>query len=215
MPLFYQHTINDGTKIGVWHIVEDEDFFLQKVPLGRDITHWHKRLQHLAGRYLLQHLYPDFPYHLIEIADTRKPFLPNEAYHFSISHCGNYAAVILSKEHRVGIDIELVTPKIEKVKHKFLNDEELIAISNMQSAICKNESTDKPINLLTLLWCCKEAVFKWYGSAGVDFREDIHVKSFEINAEGIINCKFVKDGTVNLSIQYKFFDGLCLAWVAT
>jgi len=215
MPLFYQHTINDGAKIGVWHIAEVENFYLQKVPVGRDITHWHKRLQHLAGRYLLQHLYPDFPYHLIEIADTRKPFLPNEEYHFSISHCGNYAAVIISKEHQVGIDIELLTERVERIKHKFLNEEELIAINNMQSAIGKNELTDKRINLLTLLWCCKEAVFKWYGSAGVDFREEIYLKSFEIKDEGTINCEFVKDKTVLPSIQYKFFDGLCLAWVAT
>ncbi|MDQ6844770.1 MAG: 4-phosphopantetheinyl transferase, partial [Bacteroidota bacterium] len=81
------------------------------------ITHWHKRLQHLAGRYLLQELYPDFPYHLIEIADTKKPFLTGEKYHFSISHCGDYAAVIVSKEMRVGIDIELIRQKIELIKH--------------------------------------------------------------------------------------------------
>jgi phosphopantetheinyl transferase len=214
MPLFYQHTIN-GAKIGVWHIAEDEDFYLQKVSVGREITHWHKRLQHLAGRFLLQHFYPDFPYRLMEIADTRKPFLPNEEYHFSISHCGNYAAVIISKDHRVGVDIELLTEKVERIKHKFLNEEELIAINKMQSAIGKNELTDKPINLLTLLWCCKEAVFKWYGSAAVDFREDIHLKPFELSAEGNIDCEFVKDENVSLSIQYKFFDGLCLAWVAT
>ncbi|HEV8081101.1 MAG TPA: 4-phosphopantetheinyl transferase, partial [Chitinophagaceae bacterium] len=92
MPVLYEH-INDFAKIAIWHIAEEKKFFLQKVPLQREITHPHKQLQHLAGRYLLQHLYPDFPYHLIEIADTRKPFLPDEEYHFSISHCGDYAAV--------------------------------------------------------------------------------------------------------------------------
>src|SRR5450432_3750378 len=107
MPLFYQHTINHTTKIGVWHIAEPESFYLNKVPLPPVITHWHKRLQHLAGRYLLQELFPDFPYHLIEIADTRKPFLRDEKYHFSISHCGDFAAVIISTNSRVGVDIEL------------------------------------------------------------------------------------------------------------
>jgi hypothetical protein len=52
MPLIYQHQINESSHIGVWHIAEAEGFFLQKVPLQREITHWHKRLQHLAGRYL-------------------------------------------------------------------------------------------------------------------------------------------------------------------
>ena len=137
MPLFYQHNINHHTKIAVWHIAETEDFFLSKVPLQNAITHWHKRLQHLAGRYLLQALYPDFPYHLIEIADTRKPFLPNEKYHFSISHCGDYAAVIVSEEKRVGIDIELVTPKIEFIQHKFLSENEIGMVNGQWSIVNK------------------------------------------------------------------------------
>ncbi len=203
MPVFYE-LINDFAKIAIWHIAEDKNFFLKKVPLQREITHPHKQLQHLAGRYLLQYLYPDFPYHLIAIADTRKPFLLNEEYHFSISHCGDYAAVIVSKDHRVGIDIELVSLKVEKIKHKFLNAEEL---SNIQ---------DSQFNIqhLTLLWCCKEAVFKWYGSGGVDFKDDIHLKLFNLKDEkSVIKCEFVKDQKTALEIQHKYFDGLCLAWV--
>ena len=207
MPLFYDK-INGNAKIAIWHIAEEKNFFLQKVPLQREITHPHKQLQHLAGRYLLQHLYPDFPYHLIEIADTRKPFLPNEEYHFSISHCGDYAAVIVSKDHRVGIDIELVTPKVEKIKHKFLNEEEIKLVNGQWSMV------NDEIRLLTLLWCCKEAVFKWYGSGEVDFKDDIHLQPFDLNVdEGIISCEFVKDEKFSLNIQHLFFDGLCLAWV--
>ncbi len=213
MPLFYEH-INDFAKIAIWHIAEEKKIFLDKVPLHREITHPHKQLQHLAGRYLLQHLYPDFPYHLIEIADTRKPFLPNEEYHFSISHCGDYAAVIVSKDHRVGIDIELITAKVETVKYKFLNEEELDAISNGQLEIGNNGSTNQPINLLTLLWSCKEAVFKWYGSGLVDFRKDIFLKSFD-HDNGIINCEFIKDEKISLNIRHAFFEGMCLAWVIT
>jgi hypothetical protein len=60
MPLVYQQNINAVTKMAVWHITETEDFFAT-VPLQKTITHWHKRLQHLAGRFLLKELYPDFP----------------------------------------------------------------------------------------------------------------------------------------------------------
>lgn len=90
----------------------------------------------------------------------------NEEYHFSISHCGDYAAVIVSKDHRVGIDIELVTEKVGRIKHKFLSVEEF---ANIQHSTLNTQH-------LTLLWCCKEAVFKWYGSGGVDFKDDIHLK---------------------------------------
>ena len=214
MPLFYE-LIKGFAKIAIWHIAEEKKFFLQKVPLQREITHPHKQLQHLAGRYLLQHLYPDFPYHLIEIADTRKPFLPNEEYHFSISHCGDYAAVIVSKDHRVGIDIERVTAKVERIQHKFLNEEELEMVAGWRLPV-DSMLTHQHLNFLTLLWCCKEAVFKWIGSGGVDFKNDIHLKPFDLNFDkGIINCEFIKEEKIHLKIKYKFFDGLCLAWVAT
>ena len=121
MPLFYNHTINSTTKLAVWLIQEDEAFFLEKVPVSRKITHPHKRLQHLAGRYLLQFLFPDFPIQLIQVADTRKPFLENESHHFSISHCGEYAAVIVSTSRRVGIDIEIHSDRIHKLEQKFMS----------------------------------------------------------------------------------------------
>ena len=87
MPIFFQHQINETTRLGIWKIEETEDFFKDNVPLHRDVTHPHKRLQHLAGRFLLQFLFPDFPYELIQIADTRKPFLPRRTisfFHFSL-----------------------------------------------------------------------------------------------------------------------------------
>ena len=201
--MFYEH-INDFAKIAIWHIAEEKNFFLRRVPLQRAITHPHKQLQHLAGRYLLQYLYPDFPYHLIEIADTRKPFLPNEEYHFSISHCGDYAAVIVSKDHRVGIDIELVTSKIERVQQKFLSEKELAAIQ---------PATLNP-QLLTLLWSCKEAIFKWYGNGGVDFKKQIRLHTTE-SGKSPLSSEFTKDKTTALEIHHQYFDGLCLAWVIT
>lgn len=208
MPLFYQHNINHHAKIAMWHITETEDFFLSKVPLQNVITHWHKRLQHLAGRYLLQELYPDFPYHLIEIADTRKPFLPDEKYHFSISHCGDYAAVIVSEEKRVGIDIELVTPKIELIKYKFLSEDEIGLVNGQRSML------DGELQLLTLLWNCKEAVFKWYGNRGVDFKKNIIIKKISMNSyDGIVDCFFTKEDETQLKIQYHFFDNVSLAWI--
>jgi phosphopantetheinyl transferase len=202
MPLFYQHTINDTTKLGVWHIAEPERFFLEKVPISNAITHFHKRLQHLAGRYLLQELFHDFPYHLIEIADTRKPFLPNEEYHFSISHCGDYAAVIASTNQRAGIDIELVTPKIKSIKYRFLNDHELDLFYLADE------------KWLTLFWSVKESVFKWYGKGEVDFRKHINIIQADIalNSGGVV-CRFLKNEQVSLNLNYKFFGDACLTWI--
>ena len=117
MPIFFQQQINETTRLGIWKIEETAEFFKANVPQHRDVTHPHKRLQHLAGRFLLQYLFPAFPYELVQIADTRKPFLPNEEFHFSISHCGDYAAAIVSTSKSVGIDIEIPVEKIATIKH--------------------------------------------------------------------------------------------------
>jgi phosphopantetheinyl transferase len=206
MPIFFQHQINEGTRLGIWKIEETEEFFKGNVPQHRDVTHPHKRLQHLAGRFLLQFLFPDFPYHLIEIADTRKPFLPDEQYHFSISHCGDFAAAIVSKDKRVGIDIEIPTPKVENIMHKFLSQEE-------QQQFYKSRLRTPDYRLPTLLWSAKEAVFKWYGNGGVDFRKQIQLKKLHEENE-TIDCFFSKDES-ELSIHYRQFEHLALAWVVS
>ena len=177
MPVFFQHQINDTTRLGIWKIEESEDFFKGNVPLHRNVTHPHKRLQHLAGRFLLQFLFPDFPYDLIQIADTRKPFLPNEQFHFSISHCGDYAAAIVSSDKRVGIDIELVTPRIEKVADKFLHSVEDNFFNEDYLSYLKQWNLDRQVRLefLTLIWTSKEAIYKWYGNGEMDFKNHMQL----------------------------------------
>ena len=209
MPIFFQQQINENTRLGVWKIEESEEFFKGNVPQHRDVTHPHKRLQHLAGRFLLQYLFPDFPYELIQIADTRKPFLPDAQYHFSISHCGDYAAAIVSKESRVGIDVEIPVEKIEKIIYKFLSAKEL-DLFNLVPGAGKVTGADN-FNEVTTLWSAKEAVFKWYGDGGVDFRKQIQLFSQNKEAK-TIDCFFSKSES-ELVVNYKQFDGLVLAWV--
>jgi phosphopantetheinyl transferase len=218
MPIFFQQDIDESTKLAIWKIEEEEAFFLEHVPLQREITHPHKRLQHLAARYLLQYLFADFPINLIKIADTRKPYLEDEAYHFSVSHCGNYAAAIVSKTARVGLDIEVPSPKVEKIKHKFLHEEELAELNTAigKEEISQYQDNPKPPTLnskLTLLWSCKEAVFKWWSYGNVDFSEMIRVEGFDIKPAGSIAAKFFSQQPIALKLHYQLFENLCLAWV--
>lgn len=203
MPIFFQQQINENTRMGIWKIEETEEFFKGNVPLHREVSHPHKRLQHLAGRFLLQFLFPDFPYQLIEIADTRKPFLPDEQFHFSISHCGDYAAAIISRNQRVGIDIEIPVPKILKIQDKFL--------SLAEKRVWDITTDEKLKELTTILWSAKEAVFKWYGNGGVDFRKEIQLQKID-EVNNSINCFFSKNESA-LTINYKLFDGIVLAWI--
>ncbi len=205
MPLLYQQNINESTRLAIWKIAETESFFLSKVPLQREITHPNKRLQHLAGRYLLPFLFNDFPHKEIEIAETRKPFLPNEQYHFSISHCNKYAAAIASRDCRVGVDIEFTTPRLEKIKQKFLHVDELRFVNSQLPA--------QQLKLLSVLWSAKEAMYKWYGAGAVDFSEMMRTFPFQLKQEGKIDAVFMKkDFQYQLLLHYKLMQELTLVW---
>jgi len=201
MPVFFQQQINEQTRLGIWKIEETEDFFKENVPQHRDVTHPRKRLQHLAGRFLLRYLFPDFTYHLIEIADTRKPFLREAQYQFSISHCGNFAAAIVSADKRVGIDIEIPVGKIIRIGDKYLSDTEKEIFSTT-----KNISDS---GLFTLIWSAKESVFKWYGDGEVDFKKHIQLSNLQ---KETIDCYFAKTGS-SLTIFHINFNQLILCWV--
>lgn len=208
MPIYYQQNINDFTQLAVWKIEESESFFTQIVTVQQQVTHPHKRLQHLAGRFLLPYLYPNFPSDLIQIADTRKPYLPNEAYHFSISHCGDYAAAIVSSTQRVGVDVELVTHRVNKIRHKFLHPSEL---SNWDIEAMEEQ---EKFRTLTLLWSAKEAMFKWWGRGDIDFSECMQVEKNTLKSSGILNARFQKDDfTTSLELHYQLSNELSLVWV--
>jgi 4'-phosphopantetheinyl transferase EntD len=220
MPIVYQHNINESTKLAVWHITEPDYFFLEKVPIKKDVSHPHKRLQHLAGRYLLPVLFDDFPLEEILIADTRKPFLENEQYHFSISHCGDYAAAIASRNERVGIDIELVTPKIERVRHKFINEDEMLFLNAEYKAFLEQFGMKEKLEMefLTLLWSAKESIFKWYGSGQMDFKQHMQLNGDMVFKEDeliALPFLFMKEYMRYFTIHAKIFDDLVLAWLHT
>jgi phosphopantetheinyl transferase len=217
MPLFYQHNINRDTKLAIWRMEEPESFFLKKTPLIQDITHPHKRLQHLAGRYLLPILFDDFPVQDILIGDSRKPFLRADRYHFSISHCKDFAAAIGSKTQRVGVDVEITALRILAIGHKFLSQAEFKLLTGKQS-FAENGNPIQHADWLTLLWSAKEAIFKWHGQGGINFIEHIELKEIETGQPDDwirLSFNFQKGTIVPLVVHGKFFNNLALAWVVS
>ena len=212
MAIFFQHSINDHTKLGIWKIEEPESFFLNSVPLKQRVTHPYKRLQHLAGRLLLPELYEDFPLADIIIADTKKPFLEDEKYHFSISHCGNFAGAIASSRNRVGMDIEFMSPRLKGISPKFLNEDERKYLEKWQYMSALH------LQMITIIWSAKEAIFKWYGAGNVDFRKHMVMDGIIIfGSDGWITIPFLfrKDEDISLKVLAKTFNELVVAYVIT
>ncbi len=206
MGLFFRHNINDFTRLAIWKIEEDESFFLNSVPSARDISHPHKRLQHLAGRFLLKYLFPDFPSEEIEIADTKKPYLLNEQYHFSISHGGGYAAAIVSERNRVGIDIELFAEKIKRISHKFLDEDEMDLVEDSMGG--------QNLQMLTTFWSVKESVFKWWSYGNISLKDNIKIRNMEEDPDQIVHVDFLRGGNeFPLQVSFRLFDEMVLCWL--
>jgi phosphopantetheinyl transferase len=205
MPLVYQQNINETAKIGVWHITESEDFFLEFVFPQKEINHPYKRLQHLAGRYLLKKISPDFPLDLIKVNASGKPYLENEICHFSISHSGDYVAVIISETVNVGIDIEKANQKIEKIKNKFSSIQEL--------ELFDNHAIDL-IDSLTMIWSIKEALYKWYGVSMIDFKKHLCIERIQFNNNLIFTeCIIKKNDDNSVSAVTMMIEGNVLTYV--
>jgi phosphopantetheinyl transferase len=205
MPLVYQQNINEHTKIGVWHILETEDFFLEKVTEQYKISHSQKRIQHLAGRYLLFEMSNDISLKDILLTTTGKPFLLDSSYFFSISHSANYVAVIISAKSNVAIDIQHIVPKIESIKQKFLTELEMELLSNL--SISPNEQ-------YTLSWTIKEAMFKYFDEGGIDFKQHLNIVStiFE-NDVWVSKATFNKNKLQQIETKSFRFNDFFITWI--
>jgi phosphopantetheinyl transferase len=206
MPIIHQQVINQNTQLGVWHITEPLDFFINNIVVQKNITHPQKQLQHAAGRFLLKLLQPSFPIADIQIATNSRPFLQNEAFHFSISHCGFYAAAIVSKSKAVGIDVEIQTPKLLKLQQKFLSQQEIeqfgLRISNEANIV-----------MLTILWSAKEALFKWWGKGEIDFKQHLYIHPFQLQQQGVIKGIFSAHAIQEqIKMQYYVFEKFVLVY---
>ncbi|WP_316802668.1 4'-phosphopantetheinyl transferase family protein [Pedobacter nototheniae] len=211
MPIVYNKNIDEHSVLAIWKIEETESELLAGLQLkqheldvistfnnGKRLLHW------LSTRLLLRTMLNTTDYIDCQFDEHGKPYLVNSEYFISLSHSYDYAAVMISKEHAVGVDIELIKHKIKSIKHKFLSDIELA-----QKQI--GDNTDG----LYVCWCAKEAIYKWYGKKGLEFKQHIHIKPFKLKSEGNLNAIVeLPEGTRSLTVNYfKTKDGYMLGYV--
>ena len=112
--------------------------------------------------------------------DSGKPQLTGllSDSHFSnisISHSKTHAALLLADHTGVGVDIELVSPRILRLANRIAQSEELpVAFGEM--------GEQERSEYLTALWTAKEAIYKSLANqAELEMLTDIRVKPFDIS----------------------------------
>lgn len=200
MAIAYRQQVDDDTEFAIWKIEEEADELYSQLQLDDEEKAYYERLKNskrnlhwLGTRVLLRKMLKTDEYIDCKVDAHGKPYLVNLPYHISLSHSFDYAAVMISKKP-VGIDIEQVKVKVERIAHKFMRPEEMAFVNKADR-----------INQLYVCWCAKEAVYKCYGQKEVSFADNIYLQPFNFEGHGWLNARLHK-GSVDLQYEVGYLQ---------
>ncbi|MBS1549640.1 MAG: 4'-phosphopantetheinyl transferase superfamily protein [Bacteroidetes bacterium] len=178
MPLYRDYSDAQGS-IQVWKY-DDSEVFDEDQLISKDdwekVHNYHpkKKIEYLMIRKMLYDLLPG---HQILYRTMGQPFLhPKDAF-ISISHSYPYASLAVSQK-RIGVDLEKVNPKILRIKHKFIHHSE-------ESWIFGHENE---VELLTIVWAIKEALYKLHPSKYWSLKKHYQVQEFSLSDLSSVPC---------------------------
>ncbi len=194
----------DGWRISIWHVTEALEELLAILPDDETVKTEATVRFHSSGRILEWVAVRVLLYTMlgrqvpIEYKENGAPLLPDyENLDISISHTRGYVAVALTERGGIGIDIEQKGPKVERVKQRFIRDD---------------ESAETLIKML-IHWSAKETAYKVLQRRKVDFLKHLRVSPFEENEEGVVTLHEMKtDDLQTMEIQYKVFPEFVLTY---
>jgi phosphopantetheinyl transferase len=211
MALAYHKKVDDSTEFAVWKIEETAEELIAQLQL-RDhekktiegLNNGKRNLHWLSTRVLLRKLLNTTEYIDCQIDEHGKPYLPDSPYHISFSHSFDYAAVIISKSKAVGIDIEIIKEKIERVSTKFLVAQEIAFINPKHK-----------ISHLYICWCAKEAIYKLQGKSNVSFKDHIRLQPFTFDVQGNFTATLeTGQDCKSFQVFYEQFENYMIGYVA-
>jgi 4'-phosphopantetheinyl transferase len=210
MAIAYRKQVDADTEFALWRIEEEADTLHKQLQLNEQekayveqLANGKRHLHWLATRVLLRTMLDTSEYIDCKIDSHGKPYLVDLPYHISLSHSFDYAAVMISKSRPVGIDIEQIKQKVERIAPKFLTPAERATIS-----------IDNKIEHLYVCWCAKEAVYKCYGQKEVSFLDNIALLPFNFANEGSLEVNLHK-GEINqdYKVEYLQYEDYMLGYV--
>ena len=169
----------------IWKYSEEEEFSADLISDEKEFENLkQKSPKRLIEKQMVRHMLKKImPNHKIRYHENGQPYLEPFDKFVSVSHSFPYAVLAIS-EKKIGVDIEQVKDRIDKIKHKFLHPKEIDWLSRAESGI----------EHLTAIWCIKEALFKIHSSKQWSFKEFYVVDEFFLDKFSKIKCKvFDKD----------------------
>ena len=189
MPLHTIQSLPSGATLGLWHLTEELAELWPQLAADADAAYapllparaaGPRQAQWLAGRVLVQQmlrataLVPGQPLPLVQNDAHGRPFLasPAPVAAVSLSHSGAWVAALLAPPGApVGVDVEFVRDKAQRIASKFLNAAELAVMETITANTTL--TTTLSTELYSLLWSAKETLYKLANERGVIFRTNL------------------------------------------
>ena len=210
MAIAFRMQVDEDTEFALWKIEEQADDLYHQLQLNdqekayiESLGNGKRHLHWLGTRVLLRTMLHTDEYIDCQVDEHGKPYLVNMPYHISLSHSFDYAAVMLSKSKPVGIDIELISQKVERIAHKFLNTTELALIE-----------PEHKIEQLYVCWCAKEAVYKCNGRKVISFLDHIRLEQINWGKTGTLKASIEKgEMFLEFDVNYMPFGDYMIGYV--
>ena len=208
MPNYAHHTFEWGG-IAIWHITETTDelyalldtekYDSQLLGMKNEV----RRAEWLAVRLLVKELFgpeAEVAYH-----PTGRPYLKNSTTHISISHTKGFAAVAYHHEAPVGMDIEYLSSRVERIALRFTTRDEASYIDR------HDESVRQMYHLIN--WSAKETLYKLFDSPSMaEFKEVFHIAPYALAECGTMNATVCNAEKTLLAVSYRTFPEFVCTW---
>ena len=171
MPITYKIEKKE-VSILVWEITEKLEELLDLYGNINtfNYTSEKRKKEHLISRLMVNKLCENGT---IIYNEFGAPELDN-GKHLSISHSNELVALIIS-DTKSAIDIEKISGKALRIASKFVAEKNLIKLNKEKA---------------TLIWCLKEAIYKWYQKGNIDFIKDIIIPELFAKKNGKVTAYF-------------------------
>ena len=199
MSLISIENITSDVKLGIWRIEEtiDEllayDVRLSKVIPFLSTCRHQARLCEKLTVYELVFLLTNGTATEIRHYQNGKPYI--KGWNISISDTKGYAAVIVSREKNVAVDIEYLSDRVSRIVHKFIRPDEYMP------------------SIMTQLinWSAKETTYKYFSEQNLQYF-DMRLQTFQERKQGVIIVENMKVVGKILPVYYRINNAFILTY---
>ena len=193
MPLIRKQKLEPDTWLALWQMTEAVDQLSAPASVDLSPLRSPRRKKETLTEYLLLKALTGDDSLVIRHNEDGAPLV--DGYCVSLSHTEGWAAMMISRSHRVGVDIEYVSERVNRVASRFIRDDE------QQSTLAER--------LIT--WCAKEAVYKYFTEQHLEFHE-MRLLPYDQEEAGEVTVENLRQ-QVRVNISYEVSNSYVLAYL--